>query len=167
MGAFHCAPRSWVAKNSVSYDNRIAQNARHAMSSENRQTVIFNVLPLAEFACGMGCTPEEVEKQESDGKLFSVLSFGTIQGRSYPRFQLDSALDMDLLKEILFKYREADVGYAKLWSFLRAPQKQFSDKTVLELLLGEWPPAYDVLSATEKTCELLEVVDEELSRVRW
>lgn len=132
----------------------------------NNPTVnVWNVVDREEFIRLLGSGASTLDGLEAAGEVFSVSSPGGVS-RRYPAFQLNSDVDKALLKEIIAMYREADVSYAKLWSFLRSPQRESSDKTMVEILLGALPAAEIGMSAAERDEAILEIVAEELSRVR-
>jgi len=43
----------------------------------------------------------------------------------------------------------------------------YAGLTAIEMLLGGMPPQYDTLTLEERADVFLDVVDEEISRVRW
>ncbi|MCY1174522.1 hypothetical protein D9M73_147280 [compost metagenome] len=101
------------------------------------------------------------------GEFIYLSSPERFDDRRYPAFQLDERLEKSLLKQTIQKYLEADVNSTWLWSFLRRPQKIYAGLTPIEMLLGGMPPEYDTLTPEERTEIFLDVVDEEISRVRW
>lgn len=108
----------------------------------------------------------QVRDREVAGDLFAVQAPGRSNGPRYPAFQLIERLDKSLLKQIIQEYRDAGVSTPLLWSFLRSPQKIFAGLTPVEMMLGGSSPAYDALTPEEWTEAFLDVVTEELSRVR-
>lgn len=139
-----------------------------AIDSQNpgRFAHLYGVLTAEEMADRMNCTPEVVREREVAGDLFAARAPGRAGGRRYPAFQLDERLDKSLLKQIIRKYRDAGVSITLLWSFLRTPQKIFAGLTPIEMMLGGSPPGYDALTPDERSKLFLDVVAEELSRVR-
>lgn len=126
----------------------------------------YGVLTAQEMADRMKCTPEEVREREIAGDLFAARAPGRAGGLRYPAFQLNEGLDKSLLKQIIQEYRDADVSTTLLWSFLRSPQKIFAGLTPIEMMLGGSSPAFDALTPEEWSEAFLDVVAEELSRVR-
>lgn len=126
----------------------------------------YGVLAIEEMADRMKCTPEVVREREVAGDLFAVHTPGQAGGQLYPKFQLDERVDKSLLKQIIQEYRDAGVSTTLLWSFLRGRQKEFAGFTPMEMMLGASAPAYDVLTSEEWSFAFLDVVSEELSRVR-
>lgn len=139
-----------------------------AIDSQNpgRFAHLYGVLTAEEMADRMNCTPEVVREREVAGDLFAARAPGRSTGPRYPTFQLDERLDKSLLKQIILEYRDAGVSTTLLWSFLRSPQKIFAGLTPVEMMLGGMPPKYDTLTPEERTEAFLDVVAEELSRVR-
>lgn len=127
----------------------------------------YGVLTIEEMAARMKCTPEVVREQEGAGDLFAAHTPGRAGGELYPKFQLDDRVDKSLLKQIIQEYRVAGVSTTLLWSFLRSRQKEFAGFTPMEMMLGASAPAYDALTPEEWSTAFLDVVSEELSRVRW
>lgn len=115
----------------------------------------------------MKCTPEVVREREVAGDLFAAHTPARAGGELYPKFQLDERVDKSLLKQIIQEYRDAGVSTTLLWSFLRSRQKEFAGYTPMEMMLGASAPAYDALTPEEWSVAFLDVVSEELSRVRW
>lgn len=126
----------------------------------------YGVLTVEEMADRMKCSPEVVREREVAGDLFAALAPSRADGPRYPKFQLKEGLDKSLLKQIIQEYRDAGVSTTLLWSFLRSPQKIFAGFTPMEMMLGASPPAYTPLTPEEWTEAFLDVVAEELSRVR-
>jgi len=127
----------------------------------------YGVLTIEEMADRMKCAPEVVRERESAGDLFAAHTPGRAGGQLYPKFQLDDRVDKSLLKQIIQEYRDAGVSTTLLWSFLRSRQKEFAGFTPMEMMLGASSPAYDALTPEEWSAAFLDVVSEELSRVRW
>jgi len=126
----------------------------------------YGVLTVEEMADRMKCTPEFVREREVAGDLFAARAPGRAGGALYPKFQLDDRLEKSLLKQIIKEYRDAGVSTTLLWSFLRSQQKIFSDFTPMAMMLGALPPAFAPLTPEEWSDAFLDVVAEELSRVR-
>lgn len=127
----------------------------------------YGVLTIEEMADQMRCTPEAVREREVAGDIFAAHTPSIAGGQLYPKFQLSERVDKSLLKRIIQEYREAGVSTTLLWSFLRGRQKEFAGFTPMEMMLGASAPAYDALTLEEWGVAFLEVVSEELSRVRW
>jgi hypothetical protein len=127
---------------------------------------LYGVLTVQEMADRLKSSPEEVYKRALAGEFIFLSSPTRQDDRRYPAFQLDERLDTSLLKQTIQEYRDADVNSTLLWSFLRSPQKIYAGLTPIEMLLGGMPPEYDKLSAEERSEIFLEVVEEEISRVR-
>ncbi len=127
----------------------------------------YGVLTIEEMADRMKCAPEVVRERESAGDLFAAHTPGRAGGQLYPKFQLDERVDKSLLKQIIQEYRDAGVSTTLLWSFLRSRQKEFAGFTPMEMMLGASAPAYDALKPEKWSAAFLDVVSEELSRVRW
>lgn len=127
----------------------------------------YGSLTVEEMAARMKCTPEVVREQEVAGHLFAAHASGRTGGPLYPKFQLDERVDKSLLKKIIQEYRDAGVSTTLLWSFLRSRKKEFGGFTPMEMMLGASAPAYDALAPEEWSVAFLDVVSEELSRVRW
>lgn len=126
----------------------------------------YGVLTIEEMADRMKCTPEVVREREVAGDLFAAHTPGRAGGELYPKFQLDERVDKSLLKHIIQEYRDAGVSTTLLWSFLRSRQKEFAGFTPMEMMLGASAPGYDALTPEEWSVAFLDVVSEELSRVR-
>lgn len=126
----------------------------------------YGSLTVEEMADRMKCPPEMVREREVAGEFFAALPSSRADGALYPRFQLDDRLDKSLLKQIIQEYRDAGVSTTLLWSFLRSPQKIFADFTPMEMMLGASPAAFAPLTPEEWSKAFLDVVAEELSRVR-
>lgn len=127
----------------------------------------YGVLTIEEMADRMKCAPEVVRELEGAGDLFAAHTPGRAGGQLYPKFQLDERVDKSLLKQIIQEYRDAGVSTTLLWSFLRSRQKEFAGFTPMEMMLGASAPAYDALRPEKWSAAFLDVVSEELSRVRW
>lgn len=134
------------------------------IQSPNSPAHLYGVLTGQEMAEHLKCSPEVVYERAVAGE-FIFLSRPNDQ--RYPAFQLDERLNKLLLEQTIQKYREAEVNSTLLWSFLRAPQKIYGDLTAIEVLLGGIPPHYAALTPDERSEIFLDVVDEEISRVRW
>lgn len=128
---------------------------------------LCGVLTAQEMADHLKCSPEAVYERAVAGELLFLSSPSRVDDRRYPAFQLDERLDKSLLKQTMQKYLEADVNSTLLWTFLRGPQRIYAGLTPIEMLLGGMPPEYDTLTPKERSDIFLEVVDEEISRVRW
>lgn len=128
---------------------------------------LYSVLTAQEMAEHLKCSSEAVYERAVAGEILFLSSPSRVDDRRYPAFQLHERLDKSLLKQTIQKYREAGVNSTLLWSFLRAPQKIYAGLTAIEMLLGGMPPQYDTLTPEERSEIFLDVVDEEISRVRW
>lgn len=126
----------------------------------------YGVLNVEEMADRLNCSPEMVRAREVAGDIFAACAPGRDGGPLYPRFQLNDRLDKSLLKKVILEYREANVSTTMLWTFLRSGQKIFSGWTPMEMMLGAMPPAFAQLTPEEWDDAFLDVVAEELSRVR-
>ena len=51
--------------------------------------------------------------------------------------------------------------------YLGSPLKIYAGLTAIEILLGGMPARYEMLTLQERSELYLDVVDEEISRVRW
>jgi hypothetical protein len=127
----------------------------------------YRVLTVQEMAEHLKCSPEAVYERAVAGEVLFLSSPSRSDERRYPAFQLDERLNKSLLRQTIQKYRDADVNSTLLWSFLRAPQKIYAGLSSIEMLLGGMPPQYDTLTPEERAGTFLDVVDEEISRVRW
>lgn len=153
------APEDITAKvEQLEAENDLAEDAG---SSE-----LYQVLPAKEMADRMKLTPPVVYQRETAGELFSVLEPYRKTGRLFPAFQLSQKLNLRLLMQVIQAYRDADVNTTLLWSFLRTPQRIFGGLTPIEMLVGGTPLGYQGLTPEERTAAILDVVAEELSRVR-
>lgn len=128
---------------------------------------LYGVLTAQEVADHLKCSPELVYERAVAGEFIFLSSPDRVDDRRYPAFQLDERLDRSLLKQTIQKYLNADVNSTLLWSFLRSPQKNYAGLTPVEMLVGGMPPQYDTLTPEERSDVFLDVVDEEISRVRW
>lgn len=128
---------------------------------------LYGVLTVQEMADHLKCSPKAVYERAIAGEFLFLSSPKRVDERRYPAFQIDERLDKSLLKQTIQKYLEADVNSTLLWSFLRSPQKIYAGLTAIEMLLGGRPPQYDTLTPEERAEIFLDVVDEEISRVRW
>jgi type III secretory pathway component EscV len=128
---------------------------------------LYQVLTAKEMADRMKLTPPVVYQRETAGELFSVLEPYRKSGRLFPAFQLNKKLNHRLLVKVIKAYSDADVNTTLLWSFLRSPARIFGGLTPIEMLLGGMPPAYEGLKPEERAAAILDVVAEELSRVRY
>ena len=128
---------------------------------------LYGVLTAQEMADHLKCSTESVYERAVAGDLIFLSSPHRVDDRRYPAFQLDERLDKLLLKQTVQKYREANVNSTLLSSFLRTPQNIYVGLTAIEVLLGGMPPQYDTLTPEERADIFLDVVDEEISRVRW
>ena len=128
---------------------------------------LYGVLTAQEMADHLKCSPEAVYERAVAGEFIFLSSPNRVGDRRYPAFQLNERLDKSLLTQTIQKYLEADVNSTLLWSFLRSPQKIYAGLTPIEMLLDGMPPEYDTLTPEERTEIFLDVVDEEISRVRW
>ncbi|MES2280195.1 MAG: hypothetical protein V4542_02175 [Pseudomonadota bacterium] len=126
----------------------------------------YGVLTVEEMAERMKCTPEMIREEECAGEIFAARAPGRAGGPLYPKFQLNECVAKSLLKQILLDYREAGVNTTLLWSFLRTPQNIFAGWTAMAMMLGASPPAFAALTPQEWRDAFLDVVAEELSRVR-
>ncbi len=140
--------------------------ARAAQASLDSADGLYQVLTAKEMADRMKLTAPVVYQREAAGELFAVLEPYRKTGRLFPAFQLSPKLNHPLLKQVIQAYRDADVNTTLLWSFLRTPQKIFANLTPIEMLVGGIPPAYEGLKPEERSEAILDVVAEELSRVR-
>jgi len=144
------------------------EHPQPAIDSQNpgRFAHLYGVLTAEEMADQLKCSPEALHERAVAGEFIVLLSPARVDDRRYPAFQLDERLDKSLLKQIIQEYRVADVSSTLLWSFLRSPQKIFAGLTPIEMMLGGMPPEYDTLTLDERSEIFLDVVAEEISRVR-
>lgn len=82
-------------------------------------------------------------------------------------FQLNERVDKSLPEADIQEYRDAGVSTTLLRSFLRSRQKEFAGFIPMEMMLGACAPGYDALTPEERSVAFLDVVSEELSRIRW
>lgn len=139
--------------------------AASAEAAENPES-IYRVLSAQEMAELMECSVPVIYQREAAGEFFSALAPGRRNGKRFPAFLVDDKLDRPLMKRVIEAYRQAGVGTKQLWSFLRAPQNEFAGQTTVQMLLGGYAPAYEGMSRSERADAIMDVVDEELSRVR-
>lgn len=137
------------------------------IQSPNSPAHLYGVLTAQEMADQLKCSPETVYERAVAGELIFLSSPSRLDDRRYPAFQLDKRLDKSLLRKTIQEYRDANVNSTLLWSFLRAPQKIYAGLTSIEILLGGMPTQYDTLMPEERSEIFLDVVAEEISRVRW
>ena len=136
------------------------------LRNHGRFAHLYGVLTAQEIADHLKCAPEAISERAVAGELVAVLSPARDGSRCYPAFQLNERLDKSLLKQTIREYRDADVNSTLLWAFLRSPQKIYAGLTPIEILLGGSPPGYDALTPDERSEIFLDVVAEEISRVR-
>lgn len=122
---------------------------------------------MQEVADRMQCSPAVVYQREANGDFFSVLAPASFNGSRFPAFQFSERLDIELLKQVIREYRNAGASNTLLWSFLRSAQKEFGGKTAVDMLLGAVAPAYEGMSSEDRSKSIMEVVAEELSRIRY
>lgn len=139
--------------------------AASAKATESKDS-LYRVLSAQEMAALMECSVPVIYQRETAGEFFSALAPGRKNGKRFPAFLVDDKLDRQLMKRVIEAYREAGVGTTLLWSFLRAPQNEFAGQTAVQMLLGGYAPAYEGMSRDERADAIMDVVDEELSRVR-
>ena len=137
------------------------------IQSPNSPAHLYGVLTAREMADRLKCSQEVVYERAVAGEFIFLSSPSRADDRRYPAFQLDGRVDKSLLKQTIQKYRAADVNSTLLWSFLRAPQKIYVGLTAIEILLGDMPSRYEMLTLEERSELYLDVIDEEISRVRW
>jgi hypothetical protein len=126
----------------------------------------YGVLTAQEMADRLKCSPEAVHERALAGEFIFLSSPARVDDRRYPAFQLDERLDKSLLKQTIQKYRDADVNSDPALGFPAGPQKTYAGLSAIEILLGGMPPEYDTLTPEERSDIFLDVVDEEISRVR-
>ncbi len=136
-----------------------------AHAHESRHS-LYQVLTAQEMANRMQCSLPVVYQREAADEFFSALAPGRKNGKRFPAFLLSDKVDRALLKQIIQAYKATGVGTTLMWSFLRAPQNEFGGLTPIEMLLGGAAPAYAGMSRDERAAAIMDVVDEELSRVR-
>jgi hypothetical protein len=137
------------------------------IQSPNSSAHLYGVLTVREIADRLKCSPEAVYERTVAGEFILLSSPSRVDDRRYPAFQLDERVDKSLLKQTIQKYRDADINSTLLWSFLRAPLKIYVGLTAIEILLGDMPRHFEMLTLEERSWLYLDVVDEEISRVRW
>ena len=136
------------------------------LRNHGRLAHLYGVLTAQEMADHLKCSPEAVYERAVAGEFIFLSSPTRDDDRRYPAFQLNERLDKSLLKQTIQEYRDADVNSTLLWVFLRSPQKIYAGLITIEMLLGGMPPQYDMLTPEERSEIFLDVVAEELSRVR-
>lgn len=127
---------------------------------------LYQVLTAQEMADRMQCSLPVIYQREAADEFFSALAPGRKNGKRFPVFLLSDKLDRALMKRVIQAYKAAGVGTTLMWSFLRSPQKEFGGLTPVEMLLGGAAPAYTGMSRDVRAAAIMDVVDEELSRVR-
>ena len=137
------------------------------VKAPNSPAHLYGVLTAQEMADHLKCSPESVSERAVAGEFIFLSSPSRTDDRRYPAFQLDGRVDKSLLRQTIQQYRDADVDPARLWSFLRAPQKIYAGLTAIEMLLGGMPPQFGTLTPEDRSEIFLDVVAEEISRVRW
>jgi hypothetical protein len=135
-------------------------------SATSDASSLYLVLTAQEMAAQMQCSVPVIYQRESADEFFSALAPGRKNGKRFPAFLLNDKLDRSLMKRVIQAYKEASVGTTLMWSFLRAPQNEFGGLTAVQMLLGGSAPAYANMSRDERAEAIMDVVDEELSRVR-
>ncbi|ABE47372.1 hypothetical protein [Polaromonas sp. JS666] len=147
--------------------NKVVEQLKaKAPSADAAADELYQVLTAQEMADRMKLTLPVIYQRETAGELFAVLEPYRKSGRLFPAFQLNQKLNHRLLVRVIKAYRDADVNTTLLWSFLRTPQRIFGGLTPIEMLVGGMPPAYEGLKPDERAAAILDVVAEELSRVR-
>lgn len=141
-------------------------NLEPLLLNHGRFAHLYGVLTAQEMADHLKCSPEAVYERAVAGEFIFLSSSARVDDRRYPAFQLDERLDKSLLKQTIQEYRDADVNSTLLWVFLRSPQKIYAGLTAIEMLVGGMPPEYDTLTPDERSEIFLDVVAEEISRVR-
>ncbi|MGH8856847.1 MAG: hypothetical protein ACREXG_02275 [Polaromonas sp.] len=134
------------------------------MTSHQMPPNEYQELTAAQVAERMHCTTAVVYDREKNGEFFALLPPARINGRRYPAFQLHERLDRHLLTKIIQEFRKARVSTNQLWGFLRTVQKEFGDKTAVDILLGASSPALDGLSVSQRAEAVMDIANEELSR---
>lgn len=137
------------------------------IQSPNSPAHLYGVLTVREMADRLKCSLEAVYERAVAGEFIFLSSPSRVDNRRYPAFQLDVRLDKSLLMQTIQKYRDADVNSTLLWSFLRTPLKIYVGLTAIEILLGDMPRQFQMLTLEERAELYLDVVDEEIPRVRW
>lgn len=144
------------------------QQQLEAAAAHSRESTesLYQVLSAQEMADLMECSVPVIYQREAANEFFSALAPGRRNGKRFPAFLIDAKLDRPLMKRIIEAYKAARVGTTLLWSFLRAPQNEFGGRTAVQMLLGGAAPAYAGMKREQRAAAIMDVVDEELSRVR-
>ena len=127
---------------------------------------LYQVLSASEMAERMQCSLPVVYQREAANEFFSVFAPGRKNSRRFPVFMLSDRLDRALLKRVIQAYKAVEASTTLMWSFLRSPQNEFGGLTLVEMLLGGAAPAYTGMPRDKRAVAIMDVVDEELSRVR-
>ena len=127
---------------------------------------LYQMLSASEMAQRMQCSLPVVYQRETADEFFSVLAPGRKNSRRFPVFMLSDRLDRALLKQVIQAYKAVEASTTLMWSFLRSPQNEFGGLTLVEMLLGGAAPAYTGMPRDKRAVAIMDVVDEELSRVR-
>ena len=127
---------------------------------------LYQVLSASEMAERMQCSLPVVYQREAANEFFSVFAPGRKNSRRFPVFMLSDRLDRALLKRVIQAYKAVEASTTVMWSFLRSPQNEFGGLTLVEMLLGGAAPAYAGMPRDKRAAAIMDVVDEELSRVR-
>ena len=127
---------------------------------------LYQVLSASEMAERMQCSLPVVYQREAANEFFSVFAPGRKNSRRFPVFMLSDRLDRALLKRVIQAYKAVEASTTLMWSFLRSPQNEFGGLTLVEMLLGGAAPAYAGMPRDKRAAAIMDVVDEELSRVR-
>ena len=127
---------------------------------------LYQVLSASEMAERMQCSLPVVYQREAANEFFSVFAPGRKNSRRFPVFMLSDRLDRALLKQVIQAYKAVEASTTLMWSFLRSPQNEFGGLTLVEMLLGGAAPAYTGMARDKRAVAIMDVVDEELSRVR-
>ena len=127
---------------------------------------LYQVLSASKMAERMQCSLPVVYQREAANEFFSVLAPGRKNSRRFPVFMLSDRLDRALLKRVIQAYKAVEASTTLMWSFLRSPQNEFGGLTLVEMLLGGAAPAYAGMPRDKRAAAIMDVVDEELSRVR-
>ena len=127
---------------------------------------LYQVLSASEMAERMQCSLPVVYQREVANEFFSVFAPGRKNSRRFPVFMLSDRLDRALLKRVIQAYKAVEASTTLMWSFLRSPQNEFGGLTLVEMLLGGAAPAYAGMPRDKRAAAIMDVVDEELSRVR-
>ncbi len=139
--------------------------AAAAHTSEGKES-LYKVLSAQELADLMECSVPVIYQREAAGEFFSALAPGRRNGKRFPAFLGHDKLDRTLMKRVIEAYRAAGVGTTQLWSFLRAPQNEFGGLTTVQMLLGGAALPYAGMNREQRAAAIMDVVDEELARVR-